>query len=130
MLKISKLKISLIVTVIIILLFVGCTSNITNDPTKIIGKWKTENAVEGDETLVTFEFFDNGSYLITATIPNVNDTITTTNIWNNYTIDDEMLILKIMDEDERLFYSFSDNYNTLTLTEEDSSTETVLFRIR
>jgi len=122
-----KSVIALFITIILVICFLGCIEN-QNDPNKIIGKWMSENVSEGEEGSVIFQFYTNGSYLISVTIPDESNNLTTTNIWNNYTIDNEILIMKIVDVEERLLYSFSDDYNTLTLTEEDSSTETVLFR--
>jgi len=127
----KKIVITGIVIILLISVLCGCISTESYEE-KFIGKWKGENIPEGEEGSTIFNFYENGSYSISFTSYDADGNLTTDILWNTYEIKGETLILDMMDTyeveiAEHLTYSFSNDNNTLTLTEENG-TPTVLIR--
>lgn len=90
----------------------GCTSNSNNtsktNEQKIIGQWTA--TLPDIQKTVAMTFFTNKSY---------SETIDLTIVWGTYTITNETIVLIMSGEVHTVAYSFSNNYNTLTLYETD-----------
>lgn len=106
--------------------FSGCTDT-ENYEEKILGKWLVGSIPEGDDDSVIFNFFSNGSFYVNMTEVDEYGTPTTQTAWMTYEITDDKFIMIIEGNEVFLDYSFSDNDQTLTLTEKDG-TPTVLTR--
>ena len=106
--------------------FSGCI-DIENYEEKILGKWLVGSIPEGDDDSVIFNFFSNDSFYVNMTEVDEYGTPTTQTAWMIYEITDDKFIMTIEGNEVFLDYSFSDNDQTLTLTEKDGSL-TVLTR--
>lgn len=112
-----------IVTLLVCVGLSGCTSEIYKE--KILGTWlrtypKTENIS------ILFTFFSNGTYAITIWNTNTNNKNTE---YSSYKITDKTLSTKMHSTGKIVIteYSFSDNYNKLTLVGTDNSSNYSIF---
>ena len=106
--------------------FSGCIDT-ENYEEKILGKWLVGSISEGDDDSVIFNFFSNDSFYVNMTEVDEYGAPTTQTAWMIYEITDDKFIMTIEGNEVFLDYSFSDNDQTLTLTEKDGSL-TVLTR--
>ncbi len=124
-----KLILILVVTIMIFITS-GCVEeNKVSYSDKIIGSWISAVSMNQSENAI-FNFYSNGSVSL---VIHLNESIgepTTIVKWFNYTMNGKLLTMDIMGEKEVLECRFSDDYNKLTLIEQDSGGETVLVRLR
>ncbi len=95
---------------------------------KILGTWISETSMNQSENAI-FNFYSNNTVSLTVHLNESVGKPTTYVFWFNYTIDEKTLKMDINGKTEVLDYTFSDNYNKLTLVEEDSGGETILIRL-
>jgi len=95
---------------------------------KILGTWISETSMNQSENAI-FNFYSNNTVSLTVHLNESVGKPTTYVFWFNYTIDEKTLKMDINGKTEVLDYTFSDNYNKLTLVEEDSGRETILIRL-
>jgi len=118
-----------IIILFIILNFIlsGCIST-NNNQEKILGSWITEKSFGQEETAV-FNFFSNGtfSFVVTVLLNESDVNVTRLSFWGPYQINDEKIKMEIEGNMENLEFSFSDDFNVLTLFE-DNDESTVLLR--
>jgi hypothetical protein len=123
------LMITIIISIIISI--TGCINNEEIDidyQQKFLGKWIVGDMIEGEEDSVIFYFYNNNSFYINLTqVDNQGKYITNTS-WMRYEIKDQNIIMEIEGNKSPLDFSFSENYNILTLNEKDGS-PTVLNKI-
>ncbi|HEC89017.1 MAG TPA: hypothetical protein ENI44_00340 [Thermoplasmatales archaeon] len=119
------------VIVSLVLVISGCVTenNGVAYKEKILGTWISEASVNQSENAI-FTFYSNNTVSLTVHLNESVGKQTTYVFWFNYTIDEKTLKMDIKGKTEVLDYTFSDNYNKLTLIEEDSGAETVLFKIQ
>lgn len=113
-----------------ILVIGGCVTEErdTSYREKILGAWISETSINQSENAI-FNFYSNNTVSITVHLNESVGEPTIYVLWFNYTIDEKTLKMDINGKTEVLDYTFSDNYNKLTLVEEDSGGETILIRL-
>ena len=116
----------------LILVIGGClTETINTDyKEKIIGSWISEASMNQSENAV-FNFYSNNTVSLTIHLNESSSGKPTTYVfWFNYTIDKKTLKMDINGKTEVLDYTFSNNYDKITLISEDSGEETILIRMK
>jgi len=124
------LKNYIIIILIVLSIFYscGCINDNNIHKEKILGSWITEKSV-GQDDKAEFNFYSNNTYSFIVTITNndsnkKNDTFT---FWWPYNFNNKKLIMEIEGRNENLEYFFNEDYNVLTLIEDNGET-TVLIR--
>jgi len=92
---------------------------------KILGKWLANDNPEGEDGSIIFHFLRNNTFYINLTEKNDNGNYTTQTTSLKYNITKENLTMFIADEKVILDYTFSNNFKTLTIKEENG-TPTIL----
>ncbi len=117
-----------IVVVIMILIFIvslsGCiesNKSSKTDEDRIIGSWFISELVDGKTNTVTYIFLPDKTYKVIGSFDGLTENFTGT--WK---IEDNKLIVTIEGRTLTGDYQFSNNDNTLTITDTFSYEETVL----
>ncbi len=102
-----------IVAILVTVGLSGCIDNnnvsLKTNKEKVLGRWTA--TISGTPITAIMNFFTNGSYY-----EGLNET---TVIWGIYKMTDETIVLQSEGTTHIVEYSFSNNYNILTLTETD-----------
>jgi len=92
---------------LLIITLCGCNENTVNDREKFVGRWRYEP--EGFDISGTYAFYANGTYVLLEE-PESRGT------WD---IIDNKLVTTYLGMEDSSYYAFSDNDKTLTLTDVD-----------
>jgi hypothetical protein len=117
----------ILIGITILLLSVGLSgcnesnSSFKSDEDRIIGTWSISELYEGSTRTITYIFLPDKTYEVIGTYKEVMDSYNGT--WK---ILDNKLVVTIEGRTQTGNYKFSNNDKTLTITDNDSNTTTVL----
>ena len=109
---------------------VGCLDNTSeyNFNEKILGKWLANDIPKGEDGSVLFNFLSNSTFYINLTEKNDNGKYTNQTTSLEYNLTKEYLTMFIAGEKVILGYTFSNDFMTLTIREENG-TSTILKKL-